>query len=139
MSIAARNTEIVGGVYAAFGRGDVPAILAVLDENVEWEWGLRANAVPYLQPRTGRADTGGFFKDLAENLAFAVFDVVSITAAEDGYVMALVHEEGKNIKTGKDVGVDDVVHIWKFDKDSGLVTSFRHMSDIHKHEEAARV
>jgi ketosteroid isomerase-like protein len=30
------NAELVRGLYDAFAKGDVPAVLAALDENVEW-------------------------------------------------------------------------------------------------------
>ena len=32
----ATNVEAIREAYAAFGRGDVPAVLAVLDPNIEW-------------------------------------------------------------------------------------------------------
>ncbi len=31
------NLATIQGIYEAFGKGDVPAILEVLDERVEWE------------------------------------------------------------------------------------------------------
>ena len=30
------NVEIVTGVYEAFGRGDVPSVLAAMDPKIEW-------------------------------------------------------------------------------------------------------
>jgi ketosteroid isomerase-like protein len=30
------NVELVRGAYAAFAAGDVPAVLQLLDPNVEW-------------------------------------------------------------------------------------------------------
>lgn len=38
------NGDIVRGLYEAFGRGDVPAVLGVLDENIEW---TEAEGFPY--------------------------------------------------------------------------------------------
>jgi ketosteroid isomerase-like protein len=32
-----RNADIVRGIYDAFGRGDIPAILETLSEDVAWE------------------------------------------------------------------------------------------------------
>jgi uncharacterized protein len=31
------NIETVKGVYEAFGRGDIPAILEVIADDIEWE------------------------------------------------------------------------------------------------------
>lgn len=30
------SEELIRGLYAAFGRGEVPAVLAMLDEDIEW-------------------------------------------------------------------------------------------------------
>ena len=59
--------ETVQHMYAAFGRGDVPAILACLAEDVQWEYGERGPSpapVPWLQPRRGRDAVIGFFEAL---------------------------------------------------------------------------
>jgi ketosteroid isomerase-like protein len=31
------NVTVVAAAYAAFGRGDVPAILAMMSDDVDWE------------------------------------------------------------------------------------------------------
>src|SRR3972149_5113264 len=55
------NVDTVKEIYAAFGRGDVPAILDKLDDNVEWETETSAQGVPWLEPRRGKANIAGFF------------------------------------------------------------------------------
>ncbi len=30
------NVKVVKGMYEAFGRGDIPAVIAALDQNIEW-------------------------------------------------------------------------------------------------------
>ena len=37
MEPSVSNLATVRGIYAAFGRGDIPAILDALAEDVEWE------------------------------------------------------------------------------------------------------
>lgn len=44
---AVSHIGIVQGIYQAFGRGDVPAILAQLAPNVEWEYGINSTDVPW--------------------------------------------------------------------------------------------
>jgi ketosteroid isomerase-like protein len=41
-----QNSKIVQEMYAAFGRGDVPAILQRLADDVEWEYGVNSTDVP---------------------------------------------------------------------------------------------
>src|SRR4051794_12690637 len=60
----------VADIYAAFGRGDVPAILERLGEDVEWDafpdsFAARAGVV-HLRPGHSRADAARFFEGLAD-------------------------------------------------------------------------
>ncbi len=62
---ATGNAATVIGLYEAFGRGDVPAFLARLAEDVAWEdwrdnWAQRAD-VPTMARRTGPAEVADFF------------------------------------------------------------------------------
>jgi ketosteroid isomerase-like protein len=50
------NVGTVQQIYEAFGRGDVPAILEHLADDVEWEYGLTSTDVPWLQPQHGRTE-----------------------------------------------------------------------------------
>ena len=56
--------ETVQQIYAAFGRGDVPAILAHLADDVEWEYATAPNPIPWLQPLRGRGQVPKFFEAL---------------------------------------------------------------------------
>ena len=49
----ASNIQTVQSIYAAFGRGDIPAILSDLAVGVEWEYGILDAGVPWLQTRGG--------------------------------------------------------------------------------------
>lgn len=40
------NVDTVKEMYAAFGRGDIPAILDKLDENEEWDTDYEEGAAP---------------------------------------------------------------------------------------------
>jgi ketosteroid isomerase-like protein len=50
--------ETVQQIYAAFGRGDIPAILAALDDDVKWEsWednSAQRAGVPWLRGGSGK-------------------------------------------------------------------------------------
>ena len=131
------NAAAVAGIYAAFGRGDVPAVLDALAEDVAWEdwtdnWAQRAG-VPALRPRRGRDEVAGFFELLGQwqLLEFAVLDVIGSgrqVAAEIRASFAL--PDGGRF-------ADEEVHLWTFD-DTGRVVRFRHYLDTAKHIAAAR-
>jgi ketosteroid isomerase-like protein len=70
MTTSSTTTTTVAEIYAAFGRGDVPAILDALAENVAWEqwpdnYAQRAG-VAHLLPRRGPGQVAEFFTVLAE-------------------------------------------------------------------------
>ncbi len=123
------HKETVQEMYAAFGRGDVPALLERLDPNIEWEYDASPTEVPWLQPRQGRAGAAEFFTSLGE-LEFHRFEPKAILA-EGNLVVALVDFEATARKTGIRIEEIDEVHIWHFG-DNGLVTRFRHRADTLK-------
>jgi ketosteroid isomerase-like protein len=124
------HVEVVQQIYQAFGRGDVPAILEHLAENVEWEYGVNSTDVPWLQPRRGRAQVPEFFQALAA-VDIQKFQPKTLVEAGD-VVLVLIDLEGTVRSTGRRVVEEDEVHIWYFDSD-GKVVRFRHRADTHQH------
>ena len=66
---AAANLTIVGGVYEAFGRGDIEFVLDQIAADCEWEsWldnhGQKAG-IPAMTPRHGRQGVAEFFDHVA--------------------------------------------------------------------------
>jgi ketosteroid isomerase-like protein len=131
------NIDTVKRIYEAFGRGDVPAILEVISEDVEWEYGAPEAKIPWLEHGRGRAHVAKFFSTVAETLAFDRFDVGEIVG-NDSLVVALVSLEARVKPTGKKLSEVDEVHIWRFDA-SGKVARFRHRADTLQHARAAGV
>lgn len=127
--------ETVHHVYAAFGRGDIPAILACLAEDVEWEYGAFPNPVPWLQPRSGRAQVPGFFEALAA-VDFHVFQPLKVLGDADTAI-GLVHLEATVRATGKRVVELGEVHVFHFNN-QGLVQRFRHAADTWQQAMALR-
>lgn len=123
------QADTVRAIYEAFGRGDVPAILERLADDVEWEYGGMPE-VPWLAPRRGRAQVGGFFESLAA-IEFHRFEATNLLE-EGRLVVAIVQLEGTVRATGRRVFEEDEVHIWRFDG-SGKVSRFRHRADTHQH------
>jgi ketosteroid isomerase-like protein len=117
-------------IYAAFGRGDVAAILQRLAPDVEREYGATANAAPWLQPRRGRDGAAAFFAALA-GIDIHRFALKSLLAAGPT-VVALVDIEFTVIATARRVVEEDEIHLWHFGAD-GLVQRFRHRVDTHAH------
>jgi ketosteroid isomerase-like protein len=131
------NIETVQEIYAAFGRGDVPAILGRLGDDVRWDhWpeasGAQRHGVPWLAERTGRGEVAGFFASLAA-LDIHAFAPRAFLAG-DGMVAAVIDLDATVVATGERIR-DVEIHLWSFGAD-GRVTEFRHVVDTVKHVEA---
>jgi ketosteroid isomerase-like protein len=120
----------VQDIYGAFGRGDVPAILAHLAPDVQWEYGIVSTDVPWLKPRRGQAEVAGFFQESAAATTYEHFQTKAILEG-DHLVVALIDAGYVVNATGKTVVEEDAVNIWYFN-DAGLVTKFRHRVDTHQ-------
>ncbi len=125
---------IVTGIYAAFGRGDIGSILAVLADDVVFDddTEVRSSASeaghPLLTCHRGKAQVAEFFAELAR-YTMRDFQVTDLLTG-DGVVAARVLLE---LESPAGIRMDnDEMHLWRVD-DGGLVTSMRHYTDTAKH------
>jgi hypothetical protein len=130
-----QTIESVQQIYAAFGRGDVPAILAALADDVDWEYAGFPNAVPWLQSLRGRERVPAFFASLA-GIEISRFDVKKVFGDAD-CVVGLIDVEFTVKATGKKVVERDEVHVWHFNA-MGQVSRFRHRVDTLQHAAALK-
>ncbi len=131
------NLKTTRTIYEAFGRGDVPAILAVLADDVGWEdwadnWSQR-NGVPSMQPRRGRDAVGGFFELVG---TWQITDVQVLSMMEGPNQVAVEFVIEATLPNGGHYR-DEEIHLWTFD-DAGKVTRLRHYTDTAKHIAAAK-
>ena len=68
-----RNVEIVRRGYEAFGRGDIPGILALLDDQVTWQT-PGPTELPFAGTRRGHAQVAQFFQLLTDVLDITRFE-----------------------------------------------------------------
>ena len=126
------NATTVAGLYAAFGRGDVPTILAALADDVRWEdWSdnsAQRAGVARLAPRRGPAEVAGFFQ-LLRDWTVERFEVLDLI----GSGRQVVAEVSASFTLPDGGRLDDEeLHLWTFD-DAGRVARFRHYVDTAKH------
>jgi ketosteroid isomerase-like protein len=122
--------ETVQQIYAAFGRGDVPFILAKLADDVQWEYATFPNPVPWLQPLQGRDQVPRFFQALAEGVEFHSFQPTKVFG-DATTAVSLCDLDATVRSTGKRVVEVDEVHVWHFDA-AGRVQRFRHRCDTRQ-------
>jgi ketosteroid isomerase-like protein len=129
------HVETVRGIYAAFGRQDVNAILEQLAPDVDWEYAYRDEGIPWLMPRRGREGALAFFQSLAA-LRLEKF-VLKQLLGDGSLVVATLDVEGVAVATGKRFVEQDEVHLWHFNA-RGQVQRFRHVVDTLQHWRACQ-
>ncbi|MET0542809.1 MAG: nuclear transport factor 2 family protein [Variovorax sp.] len=130
--------ETVQGLYQAFGRGDVPAILAQLSPDVRWEsWAAHSAQQaghPLYAARVGPQQASEFFAVLGQNMEIHEFKVLDVfgsgrQVAGECLIDYTWRPTGKRLQ-------DEELHLWTFG-DDGKVVRFRHYVDTAKHMRAA--
>ena len=98
------NVEVVQQAYAAFGRGDIAALLDTFSNDIDWET-PGAPRVPYGGHYAGREDVARFFEELGKTAEFERFEPREFVAQGDK-VVALGHYAGRGRNTGRPFATD---------------------------------
>jgi ketosteroid isomerase-like protein len=123
----ADNALLVGSLYEAFAKGDVPAVLAALDEKVEWNEAEHfpyslGPGIPFVGPQ---AVVDGVFRRIPEDYDGFTIEVRRIVGLGDTVLV-----EGRylgNVKgSGNRLDVQ-VAHVW--DVRNGKVVRFQQYTD----------
>jgi uncharacterized protein len=112
------NVEIVRGVYEALAKGDIPGVLAVLDENVEWHEAEHITfwpGGPFIGPQ---AVLDGVLARIPQDFEGFTIDVRRIVGFGDT-VLAEARYRATARATGKPLDAQ-VAHVWDF-RDGKLV------------------
>ena len=122
------NLDTVKEIYAAFGRGDVAAIIDRLAEDVEWETQTPVDGVPWLEPRRGKANIAGFFEALAP-LQITRFEPHAFFESGDKVFVLIALEATRG---GKSYSIPNNGHLWQFNP-AGEVVRYDHVTDTATH------
>lgn len=127
----AANLAVVGGVYEAFGRGDIEFILDRIAEDSEWEsWldnhGQKAG-LPAMTPRHGRQGVAEFF-DYVATMQIQDFQVLDMLASDRQVVVevqiSIAMADGGTL-------TDEELHLYSVN-DEGKIHRMRHYVDTAK-------
>jgi len=99
------NVEMVQGAYEAFGRGDIPALMENMTDDIEWH---SPGPLPQSGDSRGQEGVGEFFQRVADNWSDFHVDLQDIVASGDR-VCAIGHAAGKLDGTDAEYGF---VHAW---------------------------
>lgn len=128
--MATTPITLVQDAYAAFGRGDVPALLNLLTADVRWEF-VGDRKAPYTGQVQGRLQVGEWFLAVAQADGIQAFEPRQFLVGPD-HVTVLGWERTQALPGGQ-VFEAEWVHVWQVR--DGLLSRFWGMLDT---ESAAR-
>lgn len=108
---------VVQDAYAAFGRGDFPAVLGIMADDIEWVI-LGPSDLPWKGTRHGKSAVGQWFGVLYQHVDQRVFAPQTFIAQHDT-VVVLVHTESTMRRSGQRI-VNPEAHVWTF-RDGAVV------------------
>ena len=128
-----QSVEFVEGIYGAFARGDVPAVLGAFAQDIEW---YEAEGMPYGGLHHGpEAIAQKVFGPITEDIdGFAL--VIEEFIGSGTTVAAVVRYTGTGKATGKALDLP-AVHVW--DIRDGKLARFRQFIDTVKFTEVVNV
>jgi ketosteroid isomerase-like protein len=106
------NIKTIMGVYEAFGRGDVAAILDAVTSDVDWAAEADPAVAPWHGVRHGQQAVAAFFAEFGSTMEVEEFTQVSI-AANDTDVLSVVQFRARSRATGKTAAMN-LHHFFKF-------------------------
>jgi len=117
------RAQVVQSAYDAFGRGDIPAILGMLDEGVAW---TSPGALPQGGTYKGPGEVGSFFETVGSAWEQLTATPEAIGEVGDGRVAAVVRMDGTR-RSGASQGWN-AVHV--FGVRDGRITAFTEYTDL---------
>ena len=106
------NVKTIQAVYEAFSRGDLPAILDTLTDDVDWASDASSNEVPWWGVRHGKDAVTDFFVQLAGGTETQEFTTLELIGEGDT-VLTIVRYRVKSRTTGREAEML-LHHYWKF-------------------------
>ncbi len=105
MIVMDENVQVVQDLYAAFGRGDMPGLLGLLAEDVDWYFNGRSEDIPFAGRWQGRDGMMDFFRIVGETCEVFSFGPNEVVALGE-HVLLLGHERVRVRATGREYESD---------------------------------
>jgi hypothetical protein len=125
---ARTNVEAVQETYEAVGRGDIPALLDLLTNDVEWTF-QGPSVIPFAGTRRRREGVAEFFSLVGENLEFERFEPREFVA--QGETVVVLGFERSRIKPTGRTFEQEWAHVYKLR--DGKVAEFLALEDTAAH------
>ena len=119
------NVRVAQQAFEAFGRGDMPALLGLVTNDVVWDTMGPSSAIPWASRRNGPEQVGQFFGDLTGAVEFQQLQPREFIAQGDR-VVVLGHSDYTVRANGRPLGQDWVMVLKLRD---GKVAEYQYFED----------
>ncbi len=129
------NVAVVDGLYQAFVKGDVPAVLAVMDAGIVWneaEGFPYADQNPYIGPD---AVLNGVFARIGAEWEYFNLTDIQLHDMSGNMVLATLRYKAKHKTTGKVID-SQTAHLWTLR--DGKIVAFQQFTDTKQAAAAVR-
>lgn len=127
------HADSIRKLYDAFGSGDVPAVLAAMDDKIDWQ---EPAGLPYENQVGPQAVAENIFGPVTTQIEG--FSVAAEEIIDGGDVIAAIGTYGGKGATNGVTLDTEFVHVWRFGAD-GKITGFRTYTDTHQWRQALGV
>jgi ketosteroid isomerase-like protein len=103
------NIEVVKSIYENFGRGNIPAILEILSDDIDWIF-YAPSTIPFAGEHRQKAGVLRFFQLVGENVTVQAYEPREMLAGE-GHVTVLGWQRVTATKTGR-TWETNFCHVW---------------------------
>ena len=117
------NADVINDAYTAFAKGDVPGLLDLVDEGVDWE---SPATLPHGGHFTGKDGVLAFFQGIGAIWESLTVEADAVAEAEGGLVLAVVRAHGEFRGGGS--GAYGAAHV--FTVRNGKIAKFREYVDL---------
>jgi len=124
--------QTIKRVYEAFGRGDVPTVVASVADDVDWATETSSTLAPWYGVRHGKDGVTSFFQAFGSTMDVQEFNPYAF-AANDTEVHTVVHCRATCRATGKSID-HDLHHYFRFR--GGKIAFYRGTEDTAQTEAA---
>lgn len=128
MSLQQTNIAATQKLFEAFGAGNIPAILALCNDDIRIEFYGPADIIPYADMYDGMEGARRFFETVLSSVDIHVFEPQEFLADADKVIVTgVLHLTAKS--TGRDIK-SDFVHV--ITMRDGKWQKFRDFMDTHQ-------
>jgi ketosteroid isomerase-like protein len=117
------NTSVVQSAYDAFAKGDIPGVINLLSEDVEWS---SPSTLPHGGHFHGQDGVGKFFAGIGAAWQGLGLDIESVSDAGDNVVIGVVRADGTR-QDGRSEGYG-ATHLFTVSGDK--IVRFREYTDL---------